>query len=148
MLFSRHHEGGQKLNSYILQLFDSRKKRQIDGVTSFVGEDASGSFGILPDHARMMTVLVFGLARFRCGEQVWQYVAMSGALLYFADNTLNLVCQHYLIDEDYNRISKRLIEELIVEEEQLREVRKSLKHMEKALLKRMWQMGRQGVKLS
>ena len=32
-------------------------------VTSFVGEDASGSFGLLPRHDRFMTVLTFGLAR-------------------------------------------------------------------------------------
>jgi F-type H+-transporting ATPase subunit epsilon len=136
------------MKSYTLQLLDSRRNVHIERVTSFVGEDASGSFGILPNHARVMTVLVFGLAKFRCGEQRWQYLAMPGALLYFADNILNLVCRHYLIDENYDRISRLLIEELLAEEEQLREVRKSLKHMEEALLKRMWEMGRQGVSLS
>lgn len=136
------------MNSYSLQLFDSRKKLYVEGVTSFVGEDDSGSFGILPGHVRMMTVLVFGLARFRREQQPWEYLAMPGAVLYFADNILSLVCRHYLIDREYDRISRRLVEELLAEEDQLHEVRQSLKRMEEALLKRMWEMRRQGVTLS
>ncbi len=136
------------MNGYTLKLFDSRKKITVEGVTSCVGEDASGSFGILPGHTRMMTVLVLGLARFRCADNPWQYLAMPGAVLYFTENILNLVSRHYLIDEDYDRISTRLIEELLTEEEQLLEVRQSLKQMEEALLKRMWELGRQGRALS
>ncbi len=136
------------MNGYTLQIFDSRKSAKVEGVTSFIGEDESGSFGILAGHVRFMTVLVLGLARYRCGEKPWQYLALPGAVLYFADNVLSLVCRHYLVDENYDRISKRLSEELIAEERQLREVRQSLISMEEALLKRMWEMQRQGMKLS
>jgi len=136
------------MNSFVLQIFDSRKSLRLADVTSFIGQDGSGSFGILAGHARMMTVLVLGLARYRRAEQPWQYLAVPGAVLYFADNVLSLACRHYLIDEDYERISTRLSEELVAEERQLREVRLSLKSMEEALLKRMWEMQRQGVKLS
>jgi len=136
------------MNNFVLQIFDSRKSLRLADVTSFIGQDGSGSFGILPGHARMMTVLVLGLARYRCAEKPWQYLAMTGAVLYFADNVLSLSCRHYLIDEDYERISTRLSAELVAEERQLREVRLSLKSMEEALLKQMWEMQRQGMKLS
>lgn len=136
------------MNSFTLQIFDSQKDIRVEGVTSFVGEDESGSFGILPDHVRFMTVLVLGLACFRCENKPWQYLAMPGAVLYFSDNMLNLACRHYMIDEDYDRISRLLSEQLLAEEEQLREVRQSLKRMEEALLKRMWELRRQGVTLS
>lgn len=136
------------MNSFTMQVYDSQKEIRIEGVTSFVGEDESGGFGILPGHARLMTMLVLGLSRFRCGSKPWQYLAMPGAVLYFADDMLSLVCRHCLIDEDYDRISERLSEELLAEEEQLREVRQRLKNMEEALLKRMWEMRRQGVTLS
>jgi F-type H+-transporting ATPase subunit epsilon len=138
-----------EMNSYTMHLFDSSKGLEVEAVTSFVGEDSTGSFGILPGHARFMTVLVFGLARFCCGQGApWQYLAMPGGVLYFADNTLNLVCRHYLIDEEYESISRRLIDELVAEEEQLHEIQLSLKCMEEALLRRMWELGRQGIKLS
>lgn len=136
------------MSGFTLQLYDSRHGERIEGVDSFVGEDPSGSFGILPGHSRMMTTLVFGLARFRRGEEgPWQYLALPGAVLYFVDNTLTLVSRHYLIDEDYERISSRLADELLAEEEQLHELRESLRQMEEAMLKRMWELGQQGIKL-
>lgn len=135
------------MKSFILQLTDSQKELRVENVTSFVGEDESGSFGILPGHAHMMTVLVFGLARFKHQDGPWEYLAMPGAVLQFADNILRIVCRHYLIDEEYDRISYRLMDELVAEEEQLREVRESLQRMEEALFKHMWDMKRQGVKL-
>ena len=137
------------MTGFTLQLFDARRSERFDGVSSFVGDDASGSFGILPGHARMMTNLVFGLARFRRGEEAsWQYLAMPGAVLYFADNVLSLICRHYLIDEEYERISRRLADELLAEEEQLHELRESLRRMEEAMLKRMWELRQQGVRLN
>jgi len=136
------------VSSFTLQLFDSRQGQRIEGVQSFVGEDASGSFAILAHHTRFMTVLNFGLARFRVGsDEGWQYLALPGALLYFADNTLTLSCRHYLIDNDYEQITRRLDAELLVEEEQLHEVKESLRRMEEAMLKRMWEMGQQGIRL-
>ena len=45
-------------------------------MASFIGEDDSGSFGILAGHARMMTMLGFGLARFRAGGR---RLGVSGA---------------------------------------------------------------------
>lgn len=136
------------MSGFTLKLFDSCQSEALEGVSVFVGEDASGSFAILSRHARFMTVLRFGLARFRRGNETpWQYLAMPGALLYFCDNTLTLACRHYLLDEDYDRISGRLAEELVKEEEALHEVKESLKRMEEAMLKRMWELGQQGVRL-
>jgi F-type H+-transporting ATPase subunit epsilon len=136
------------VKGFTLQLYDSRHGERLEGVTAFVGEDASGSFGILPGHARMMSVLVFGLARFRAGSETpWRYLALPGALLYFADDILTLACRHYLIDEDFERISARLAEELLAEEGELHDIRESLKRMEEAMLKRMWELGQHGVRL-
>ena len=72
---------------------------------SFVGEDDSGSFGILPGHARMMTLLGFGLARFRVADQDWEYLAFPGALAYFVDDQLYFNTRRYLRGKDYERLS-------------------------------------------
>jgi len=136
------------MNTFDLQLYDSRQGQRIEGVSSFVGEDESGSFAILAHHARFMTVLSFGLARYRCGDNgAWQYLALPGALLYFAENTLTLFCRHFLVDSDYEQISRRLEEELLAEEEELQEVKESLKRMEEAMLKQMWELGQKGIRL-
>ncbi|MBU0499050.1 MAG: F0F1 ATP synthase subunit epsilon [Gammaproteobacteria bacterium] len=131
------------MNSFHLLLQDATHAEEIGGVTSFVGEDASGSFGIRASHARFMTLLVMGLARFRTGEEdPWQYLALPGALLYFRANRLTLTCQHYLRDDDYGRISTALAQQLLAEEEQLRGTRESLRRMERELFKRLGEWGK------
>lgn len=133
------------MSSLTLILQDATHTEQHEGVSSFVGEDASGSFGILPGHARILTSLVMGLSRFRIDEQDWQYVATPGALLYFHDNTLTLTSRHFLIDADYMRISSALEQQLLQEETQLQSQKKSLRRMEEEVLKRLWEMGRSGM---
>jgi F-type H+-transporting ATPase subunit epsilon len=133
------------VNAFTLTLLDATRSQRIDGVTSFVGEDASGSFGILPGHARMMTVLVFGLARFRTAAGEWRYLALPGALLYFSGNALSLGTRRFLLDDDYERISAALHEQLLAEERTLHEIRNSLHRMEEQLLRRLWRMGPGGT---
>ena len=133
------------MKSFTLSLQDATHAEKHEGLTSFVAEDASGSFGILPDHDRMMTSLVMGLARFRIDDQDWQYIATPGALLYFNNNTLTLSCRHFFIDTDYMRISTILEEQLLEEEIQLQTQKQSLRHMEEEVLKRLWEVGRREV---
>jgi F-type H+-transporting ATPase subunit epsilon len=129
------------VKSFTLWLQDATQSEEITGVTSFVGVDTSGSFGILAGHARMMASLIFGLARFRVGEEAWQYLALPGAVLYFHDNVLTLSTRHYLRDNDYMSVSQALQQQLLVEEEKLHAMKKSLHHMEEEVFKRLWEMG-------
>jgi F-type H+-transporting ATPase subunit epsilon len=133
------------MNQFVLKLFDATHEQRLTGVTSFVGEDASGSFGIQPNHARFMTTLVYGLARFRLGTEDWQYLALPGAVVYFNKNELMISTRHFLIDTDLERISTLLEQQLITEEENLHATRESLHRMEQAMLKRMLSLKRKMV---
>ncbi len=101
-------------------------------------------FGILTGHARLMTSLVFGLARFRTAEARWQFLALPGALLYCVDNELFINTRRYLRDEDYTRISQALDEQLLAEETALRSLKDSLHRLEEEMFRRLWKMGRGG----
>lgn len=125
------------MNSFVLNLFDTSHEQRIVGVSSFVGEDATGCFGIQAHHARFMTTLSFGLARFRLATEDWQYLALPGAVVYFNNNELTLSTRHFLIDTDLERITVSLEQQLIAEEENLYATRESLHKMEQAMLKRM-----------
>jgi len=129
------------MKTFTLILQDAIHTQRIEQVTSFVGEDATGSFGILAGHARMMTSLVFGLARFRARGNAWQYLALPGAVLYFNNNELSLSTRRYLVDNDYERISTALHEQLLAEEQELHELKKSLHQMEEEVLRRLWEIG-------
>ncbi len=131
------------MNTFSLSLRDVNGGETISDVTSFVGEDETGSFGLLPGHARFMTSLVFGLARFRCGDAPWRYLAMPGALLHFVDGVVQITTRRYLLDDDYERISGRVQAELVAEEQALAGIRTSLRQMEDELFRRLWELGRE-----
>lgn len=130
------------MRTFTLICQDAAHALRIERAVSFVGEDPSGSFGILAGHTRMMTVLVMGLARYRETDGPWQYLAMPGAVLYFCNNVLTLSTRRFLKDSDYNRISQALRDQLAAEEARLRDTKASLRRMEEEILRRMWEMGR------
>jgi F-type H+-transporting ATPase subunit epsilon len=114
----------------------------VEGVESFVGRDASGAFGLLAGHERFLTALVFGLARFRCAAEAWEYLAVPGALVYFREDALYLSTRRYLRDPDYHRISRLLTEQLAAEERELAATQQSLRRLEAEMLRRLWALGR------
>ena len=135
------------MNTFILHLQEATQYERIEQVSSFIGDDDSGSFGLMAGHEKMMTSLVFGLARYRILEQPWQYLALPGALVYFINNELYLSTRRYLKDDNYERISSALHEQLRTEEEALQSIRSSLHRMEEEMLKRLWQLSRSGKKV-
>lgn len=128
------------MNGFELEVCGAAQTLQLSGVRSFIGEDASGSFGLQADHARFMTVLEFGLARFRTADADWQYLALPGALLYFAQGRLWIGTRRFLLDSDYTHISRLLREQLREEERALSDTKASLRRMEEELLRRLWQL--------
>lgn len=132
------------MNTFSLQLHDARGFERIEHVTSFVAQDDSGSFGLQAHHARFMTSLIFGLARYRLNDNnIWQYLALPGGILYFEHNTLYVSTRRYLRDDNLERISLALQERLLSEERELSSMKGSIRHMEEELFKRMWQFGRE-----
>jgi F-type H+-transporting ATPase subunit epsilon len=125
-----------------LQLESPARCERIEDVTSFVGEDASGSFGVLPGHEPLVTVLDFGLSRFRVAGGAWQYLAAPGAVLYLHDGELHFATRRYLRGDDYATIRAALQRQVSAEEQSLQEIKTSLRGLEQEMLKRLWQLGR------
>ena len=130
--------GGPTMNDgFILHLQSAARSERIESVVSFVGADASGEFGIQPHHQRFLTVLDYGLARFRGRVGPWHYLACPGAILYFADDELFLNTRRYLCDDDYGRISTALAGQLAQEEQALKSVKDNLQRLEQELFRRL-----------
>ena len=130
------------MSGFSLHLQSAVRCETVERVRGFVGRDASGSFGILPGHARFMTVLGYGLARFRTDTGDWQYLACPGAVLRFADDALTVSTRSYLCDRDYGRISSLLAGRLADEEAVLGSVKDSLQKLEQELFRRMRELER------
>lgn len=133
------------MKTFGLRLCDATRTEDIPDVVTFIGEDASGSFGLLAGHAPFMTALVTGLARFRRSGGAWQYLALPGAIAYFHDDLLTVGTRRYLLDDDFERISGALRERLLAEEQTLRKTKRSLRTLEEEILKRLWELGREGL---
>jgi F-type H+-transporting ATPase subunit epsilon len=131
------------VSGFTLRLLDATHAEEIADVVSFVGTDATGSFGILPGHTRFMTALRVGLARFRCQDGPWRYLALPSGILSFDGRCLTIGTRRVLLEDDLDKVSTALRERLLVEERQLEGTRRSLRSMEEELLMRMWRLGRQ-----
>jgi len=130
------------MTPFVMYLHSATQYERIERVTMFVGEDASGSFGIMAGHHRMMTPLQFGLARFCTDDGGWQFLALPGGVLYFVNNELFLNTRRYLRDQDCARITQALEQQLRREEAALRELKESLHRLEEEMFKRLWKLGR------
>ena len=130
------------MSGFTLHLASATRGERIPGVASFVGADASGSFGILPGHARFLTVLDYGLARFRGADGPWRYLACPGAVLNFVRDDLFVNTRRYLVDDDYGRVSALLAGQLAKEEAELKAVKDNLQRLEQELFRRLRQIDR------
>lgn len=111
--------------------------KRVDGMTSFVASDESGSFGILPGHERMMTVLTAGIARIFLLKSGAEYLGLPECFLYFVDNELFISASMFLRDKDYANLT-RALKKKIDEEAQLQlEMKETIRRVEAALLKEM-----------
>jgi len=135
------------MSAFDLQLQSTTQNEHIKNVTSFIAEDDSGSFGVMAGHIRFMTTLPFGIARYRCDNEDWIYLALPGAVIYFNDNALTLNTRHYVSHRDYAELSNLLQTQLLNEEKNLKIIKHSLHHMEEEMLKRMWEIRRAGESL-
>ena len=131
------------MNTFTVHLFAADSTAVIENVTSFTGEDKSGSFGLLARHERFMTALTFGLARLLLADGSLEYLGFPGGLLYFVDNELRISTRRYLPDTDVERIAQSLTRELLEEEQALTETRRKLHRLEAEMLKRLAQLGRE-----
>ncbi|MDH3315779.1 MAG: F0F1 ATP synthase subunit epsilon [Betaproteobacteria bacterium] len=132
------------MNAFVMHLQSATQYERLENVVSFVGEDDSGHFGLLPSHERTMTVLRFGLARFCLAGSDWEYLALPGAVVYFVDNVLSLSTRRYVYDKEYARVVDILRREFAAEEEVLQDIKESVRQLEEEVLRRLWQMRRRG----
>ncbi|MEJ1959697.1 MAG: hypothetical protein WDM70_10000 [Nitrosomonadales bacterium] len=129
------------MSTFTLRLFSADRTEVIENVTSFTGEDKSGSFGLLARHERFMTVLTFGLSRLLLADGSREYLGFPGGLLYLS--TMSCVSPPGAIcaTRTWSASLSPLTRELLEEEQVLAETRHKLHRLEAEMLKRLAQLG-------
>ncbi len=133
------------MNGFALHLQSATQYQRRDDVQSFAAKDASGAFGLLARHERMLTVLGFGLARFRTADAAWHYLALPGGVVYFADGELFVCTRRYVLGDDYRQVAAAVGETLLAEEKALASLKQSVNRLELEMMRRLWRLsGREG----
>jgi F-type H+-transporting ATPase subunit epsilon len=130
------------MNTFAIHLESASQYERFDGVESFTGVDASGSFGLLAGHSRFMTMLSFGLSRFRTSSGDLYYLALPGGLVRFVENQLHISTRRYLRGADYEQIRASLQEQFAAEEADLHSVKQSLARLEREMFRRLLEIER------
>ena len=134
------HAGGDGVTAFTVHLQSGTQYAKLDDVESFVARDASGAFGLLARHERMMTALGFGLARIRTTAGAWRYVALPGGLAYFVDGELYVCTRRFVLGDDYRTVSAAVEETLRAEEQALMSLKQSVNRLEHEMMRRLWRM--------
>lgn len=130
------------MKTFRLHLMSMTRAESVPDVVSFKGHDTAGSFGILANAHRRMTVLVFGLAQFRTVSGQVEYLALPGGLLYFHGNELNITTTNFVRSLRLEEISAVLDHQLRQEDAELSEIKQSLHHLDEEIIKRMYELKR------
>lgn len=130
------------MKTFRLHLLSMTRSEVIPDVVRFTGRDAAGSFGILANASRRMTVLVFGLAHFLNASARTEYLAVPGGLLYFSENELRIATTDFVCSSGLEKISAALDHQLREKESELHEIKQSLHRLDEEILKRMYELRR------
>lgn len=129
------------MSGFTLHLQSATQYARLDGVRSFVARDASGAFGVMARHERMMTALAYGMARLRPRDGPWRYVALPGGIAYFADGELYVSTRRFVLGEDFDAVAAAVERTLQAEDAVLRSLKESVARLEREMVRRLWSIG-------
>lgn len=129
------------MRTFALVLASPAHCERIEDVVCVTARDSSGSFGVLPGAFRRLTTLVFGLATIRKSDDTVEYLAAAGGVFYFLDNVLHISTTNYIRISDVQDIPGILDQRLRRQEENIREIKDSLHHLDEEMLKRLARIG-------
>jgi F-type H+-transporting ATPase subunit epsilon len=130
------------MSGFTLHLQSATQYARLEEVESFTARDASGAFGIMAHHERMMTALAYGMARLRMADGARRYVALPGGLAYFVDGELYVSTRRFVLGDDYGAVAAAVERTLLAEDQALRSLKESVARLEREMVRRLWHLGR------
>lgn len=129
------------MSGFTLHLQSATQYARLEGVRSFVARDASGAFGVMARHERMMTALAYGMARLRPQDGPWRYVALPGGIAYVVDGELYVSTRRFVLGEDFDAVAAAVERTLQAEDAALRSLKESVARLEREMVRRLWSIG-------
>ncbi|MCB1616135.1 MAG: F0F1 ATP synthase subunit epsilon [Pseudomonadales bacterium] len=123
-----------------LRCLDDRSVLEIPSVLSITATDASGQFGVLPDHAAFLTLLMPGLLVYRVDNND-SYIATDGGMFSLKNNIVNIVSTRFLQSGNIHSLLPELQENREKERESRHSSQRNSADLMHTLVKRLqeWQ---------
>lgn len=126
------------MTALTLHLLDGLRHEVIESVCSLVAADASGQFGLLPEHEYFITALQPGLLRYRLeGDSQQHFIASLGGLLSCQDNQVRIVSARLLKSDDDLSLLQQLATVQQQEQQHRQGERQARVNLERNLIKRL-----------
>jgi len=98
--------------------------KRAENVRSFRAEDESGSFGIMPGHVALLSVLRACVVRWREAEAAWSYCAVRGGVLSVEKGRhIRIACRQAVLGSDLAALEAGVETHLAAEAEAARAAR-------------------------
>jgi len=92
-------------------------------VASIRAEDESGSFGLLPGHADLLTVLRPSVLHWRPADGAWRYIAQRGGVLTVRGNDVRVAAREAISGDDLEKLGAVVEETFAAHEDAARRAR-------------------------
>lgn len=142
MLYEGRHAG---MNTFAMTLYSAAQQTDYAQVIQFVGQDASGSFGVLAGAEDLLTMLPFGMVRFQTADLLWHYLAVPEAVLHFTANRMHVTASSFIVGDDRNRMTQLLDSTRHEQTQRVHSTRLSVQQLDQALMRKFLQTGRESI---
>jgi len=104
--------------------------QRAENIHSFRAQDESGSFGIMPGHVPLLTVLRACVIRWRQKSGAWSFCALRGGVLTIKDgNDIRIACRKGILGSDLTALESSVKSQFEAEAEAARTARLQLARM-------------------
>lgn len=109
-----------------------------EGVRSVRTEDASGSFGLLPGHADLLTVLPLAVLSWRDRANTWHHCALRGGVLTMRGGCeLRVAAREAMPGDDLETLEHEMLERMAERQRRDDEARRTVRQLELSALREL-----------
>lgn len=129
------------MNEFECFIFTPQGTLQESHLVSFVGRDATGSFGIRPKRFSFTTILEYGITKMKNSKGDQIYYAIAGGALEFRKEKLTIVTSYAVKSAEIEGLADELEAYITAERTRSDKIKLSIKKLDEEILKRLHKMG-------
>lgn len=108
-------------------------------VASIRAEDESGSFGLMPGHSDLLTVLRPSMLHWRRTDGLWHHAALRGGVMTVQSDVVRVACREAMTGDDLDTLDRLVQETFAANEDAARRARGEQMRLHTAAIRALMQ---------